>query len=91
MLPSKTRSREKAKKKEMAKRAIALAMESRWSDAVATNQAIASEFPDDLEAYNRLGKALAELGRNREARTAFQRRTGDSRRVTRSPRRTSIG
>jgi tetratricopeptide (TPR) repeat protein len=48
-------------------------MQSRWSDAVATNRSILNEFPRDLEAYNRLGKALAELGRNREARLAFRR------------------
>ena len=57
----------------MAKRAIALVMNSRWLDAVAMNQAIVGEFPEDLEAYNRLGKALAELGRNSDARAAFQR------------------
>ena len=60
-------------KKELAKQAIALAMRSRWSEALAANMSILSEFPEDLEAYNRLGKALTELGRNREAETAFQR------------------
>ena len=72
MLSPQTKSREKAKR-DMAKKAIALVMNSRWSDAVAINQAIVGEFPEDLEAYNRLGKALAELGRNNEARAAFQR------------------
>lgn len=71
MVSPQTANRERARK-DKAKRAIAFAMQSRWSEAVATNQSILSDFPDDLEAYNRLGKALAELGRNREAKAAFQ-------------------
>ena len=57
----------------MAKDAISLAMDSRWFEAIAANQSILDVFPDDIESYNRLGKATAELGRNREAKTAFQR------------------
>ena len=56
-----------------AKKAVALAMRNNWDDAVAMNRAIVKEFPDDLEAHNRLGKALSELGRNKEAKEAFQR------------------
>ena len=47
-------------------------MRGEWEDAARRNQFILDEFPRDLEAYNRLGKALSELGRNREAREAFQ-------------------
>ena len=57
---------------DLAKRAVAFAMRSRWEDAEKANRAILRRFPNDVEAYNRLGKALSELGRNREARTAFQ-------------------
>ncbi len=60
-------------KKERAKRAIALAMESRWAEAVTANMALVADFPDDLESYNRLGKALMELGRIGEAKRAFRR------------------
>lgn len=60
-------------KQSMAKQAVALAMRNRWDDAVGVNRAILEDFPDDLEASNRLGKALSELGRNREAKEAFQR------------------
>jgi tetratricopeptide (TPR) repeat protein len=60
-------------KKERARKAVALAMQSKWEEAVALNRAIVKDFPEDLEAYNRLGKALSELGRNREAKDAFQR------------------
>ena len=57
----------------MAKRAVSLAMKSRWAEAVNTNRAILAEFPNDVEAYNRMAKALAEVGRVAEARAAFAR------------------
>ena len=59
-------------RKDRAKRAVALAMHGRWEQAATMNQSIVQEFPDDLEAHNRLGKALSELGRNREAKAAFK-------------------
>ena len=66
------KSREKVRR-DRAKKAVALAMHSHWDEAVVMNRAILVDFPQDLEAQNRLGKALSELGRNREAREAFQR------------------
>ena len=57
----------------MAKRAIALAMQNRWSGAIEANRAILNDFPEDIEACNRLGKALTEMGRYKEAKEAFQR------------------
>ena len=60
-------------KRERARQAIALAMESRWEEALSANRSILEEFPDDVEAWNRLGKALGELGRYSEARQAFQK------------------
>ncbi len=59
-------------RKEKAKAAVALAMNSRWEDAVTLNRAMLLEFPKDLETFNRLGKALTELGRNKEAKEAFK-------------------
>ena len=59
-------------RKDRAKRAVALAMHGRWEQAATMNRSIVQEFPDDLEAHNRLGKALSELGRNREAKAAFK-------------------
>lgn len=58
-------------RKEKAKEAIALAMENRWEEAVATNRAIIELFSEDIEARNRLGKAYFELGDFDEARAAF--------------------
>ena len=63
---------ERKKKRGLAKRAVSLAMGSRWAEAVEVNQSILDSFSDDLEAYNRLGKALSELGRNGEAKNAFE-------------------
>ena len=59
-------------RKDLGKRAVALAMHGKWEQAAAVNRSIVRDFPDDLEAYNRLGKALSELGRNREAKAAFE-------------------
>lgn len=64
--------REKTRK-DLAKKAVSLAMQSRWEEAVDVNRSILNSFEDDLEAHNRLGKGLSELGRNREAKEAFRR------------------
>jgi len=55
------------------KEAIALAMQGRWEEAVAANRSIVEVFPQDINAYNRLGKALTELGRYAEAREAYMK------------------
>ncbi len=60
-------------RKDLVKTAISLAMKSRWDEAVEVNRSILKDFEDDLEAHNRLGKALSELGRNRNAMMAFKR------------------
>lgn len=59
-------------KNDRARKAVALAMKNRWEEAVAVNQTIVRDFPEDIGSYNRLGKALSELGRNREAQEAFR-------------------
>ena len=66
------KNREKVRR-DRAKKAVALAMHSHWEEAAVMNRAILRDFPEDLEAHNRLGKALSELGHNREAREAFRR------------------
>ena len=52
--------------------AIQFAMQSRWDDAVAANRAIIAAFPREADAFNRLGKALSEVGKIKEAREAYQ-------------------
>lgn len=53
--------------------AIQLALDSRWREAAAVNRSIISLFPSDVDAYNRLGKALMEMGEYKEARIAYQK------------------
>ncbi len=54
-------------------RAIALAMENRWSEAADVNRKIIELYPNDADAYNRLGKALLEMGRYRDALATYQK------------------
>lgn len=56
-----------------AEQAINLAMQSRWKEAVTANQSILSVFPNDVDSYNRLGKAFTELGRYDAARESYSR------------------
>ncbi|HET9921643.1 MAG TPA: tetratricopeptide repeat protein [Ktedonobacteraceae bacterium] len=63
---------EKARlKKQWTELAIQQALASQWADAVVTNKNILSLFPNETEAYNRLGKAHNELGQYSEARQAY--------------------
>ena len=53
--------------------AIALAMQGRWREAVAANKSLLESFPNDADAYNRLGRAYMELGEYALARQAYQK------------------
>src|SRR5438093_3603550 len=66
--PTEDRLRQKRTKSEQA---IALAMKNRWDEAAQLNREILEAFPNEVDAYNRLGKALTELGRYAEARDAY--------------------
>ena len=52
--------------------AIQLALAFRWEDALQLNQELLERFGPDEDSYNRLGKALMELGRREEAMAAYQ-------------------
>ncbi|MBJ7608880.1 MAG: hypothetical protein JF887_05555 [Candidatus Dormibacteraeota bacterium] len=52
--------------------AIAAALESRWADAVAINEAVMERHGADEETYNRLGKAKSELGSLEDALSAYR-------------------
>jgi len=51
--------------------AIALAMQSRWEEAVVVNQNIIDTLPTDIDAHNRLGRAYTELGEFAKAKEAY--------------------
>ncbi len=44
-------------RRQSSKEAIALAMQGRWREAVAANMSIIGDFPNDVDAHNRLGRA----------------------------------
>ncbi len=54
-------------------KAIALAMQNRWSEAADINRKLIELYPNDADAYNRLGKALLEMGRYRDALSTYQK------------------
>ena len=60
-------------RRQRTKEAITLAMQGRWEEAFAANNDIIEVFPKDINAYNRLGKALTELGRYDEAKAAYSK------------------
>jgi len=60
-------------RRQTSKQAIALAMEGRWREAVTANQSLIESFPDDVDAYNRLGRAHMELGEYSLAREAYEK------------------
>ena len=60
-------------KRQHSKQAIALAMQGRWKEAVAVNKSLIENFPSDIDAYNRLGRAYMELGDYAQAREAYKR------------------
>ncbi len=58
-------------RRQLADQAIASATRGDWDGAVQVNRDLL-ELGPDTDAYNRLGKALAELGRHAEALEAYQ-------------------
>ncbi len=60
-------------KRQGSKQAIALAMQGRWREAVAANKSLIESFPNDVDAYNRLGRACMELGEYSRAKEAYSR------------------
>ena len=58
-------------RRQRSKQAIALAMQGRWREAIAANQEIIGSFPNDFDAYNRLGRAYMELGEYAPAKEAY--------------------
>lgn len=59
-------------RRQLSETAIAQATRGEWESAVDTNRQLL-ELGPDIDASNRLGKALAELGRHAEALEAYER------------------
>lgn len=60
-------------RRQRSKQAIDLAMQGRWREAVAANKVILENFPEDIDAYNRLGRAYLELGEYSQSKEAYSR------------------
>jgi hypothetical protein len=58
-------------KRERTQEAISCAMQGKWDEAIAANKSIIEVFPNDINAFNRLGKALTEKGQYEEAIDAY--------------------
>jgi hypothetical protein len=57
--------------RELTERAIQLALESKWEEAVTVNRQLLAMQPRDPRTLNRLGKALSETGSYADARKAY--------------------
>ena len=60
-------------RKDLDNEAVALAMRGEWERAAEVNRAILELFTDDVEAMNRLTKALIEMGSYEEAHSVVDR------------------
>jgi tetratricopeptide (TPR) repeat protein len=60
-------------KRQHAEQAIQLALQGQWTEAAQINREIIESFPNDVDAFNRLGKAMTELGRYGDAREAYEK------------------
>ncbi len=69
----KTESTEHLKpRSQYAEDAVQLAIAGRWDEAVKLNKFIVDNFGADEETQNRLGKALSEMGKLKEAKASYE-------------------
>ena len=69
----KTESTEHLKpRSQYAEDAVQLAIAGKWDEAVKLNKFIVDSFGADEETQNRLGKALSEMGKLKEAKAAYE-------------------
>jgi tetratricopeptide (TPR) repeat protein len=60
-------------KEQRSKEAIEMAMQARWQEAVTVNEELVQSFPEDVDSFNRLGRAYMELGKYSKAKEAYNR------------------
>lgn len=73
MINSTLTNEDQREKARLSEQALAQSRAGEWEESVETNQAVLALDPGDVVALNRLGRALAKLGRIREAADAYQR------------------
>ena len=59
-------------KEDRNKKAVSLAMNSSWKEAIEANEMIIGDCFWDMEAFNRLGKSYMEIGKSKKALEAFK-------------------
>ncbi|MDQ6636204.1 MAG: tetratricopeptide repeat protein [Candidatus Dormibacteraeota bacterium] len=68
-----TQTKEPAKSKSVyVDQAVQCAVDARWEEAADLNRELVEAYGPDESAYNRLGKALTELGKLKDAREAYE-------------------
>src|SRR6202140_1701774 len=71
--PLKTESTEHLKpRSQYGDEAVQLAIAGKWDEAVKLNRFVIESFGTDEETQNRLGKALSELGKLKDAKAAYE-------------------
>lgn len=70
-MPYKLEEDESLQRQRLSSEATNLAVQGRWEEAAKLNREIIERFPNDIKAYNRLGRALTELGEITQAREAY--------------------
>jgi tetratricopeptide (TPR) repeat protein len=60
-------------RRQMVDQAVKLAINGNWEDAATLNRDILALLGEQSDSYNRLGKAMSELGKPEEARAAYAR------------------
>ena len=60
-------------KRQQSEVAIQMALQGKWKEAADLNRQILDSFPTDVDACNRLGKALTEMGKYNDARDSYMK------------------
>jgi hypothetical protein len=63
-------------REQRSREAISMAMQARWQEAVEINKEIIALFPENVDTYNRLGRAYLELGEYKLSRDSYQKAVG---------------
>jgi tetratricopeptide (TPR) repeat protein len=58
---------------DLSQRAIQLALEGKWKEAITENLTILKQNPKDIDALNRLGRAYQEIGLKTNAANCYQK------------------